>query len=119
MPIATTTEWNLRRRKQRALRELRELLRSNIMRGSIVETTRRCGKPNCACAKDERRRHARRTVTVNIGGRTRTVHLDDAHQPEVREATARYRRLWRVLDELTELNLKLLAFPPATTGGEQ
>ena len=113
MAIATTTEWNLRKRQQRALRELRELPRSNVMRGSVVETTRRCGKTNCACAKDETRRHPRRAVSVNVGGRTQTAHLDDAHLAEVKRATSNYRRLWQLLDELTEVNLKLLAFPTA------
>jgi hypothetical protein len=111
MPLATTTEWNLRKEQRRALRELRELAGSNLMRGSVVETTRRCGKPNCACARDETRRHPRRAVTVNVGGRTRTGHLDDAHLVGVKRATSNYRRLWRLLDELTEVNLKLLAFP--------
>ena len=118
MAIATTTEWNLRKRQRRALQELRELLRSNVMRGSVVDSTRRCGKPNCACAKDEKRRHARRVVTVNLGGRTRTVHLDEAHLAEVKRATSNYRRLWRLLDELTEVNLKLLAFPAAQATDE-
>lgn len=111
MAIATTTEWNLRKRQRRALHELRDLLRSNVMRGSVVDTTRRCGKLNCACAKDETRRHPRRVVTVNVGGRTRTAHLDDAHLVGVKQATVNYRRLWRLLDELTEVNLELLAFP--------
>ena len=111
MAIATTTEWNLRKRRRRAQQDLRELLRSNIMRGSVVNTSRRCGKANCACATDETRRHARRAVTVTLGGRTRTAHLDDAHLGEVKQATSNYRRLWRLLDELTEVNLKLLAYP--------
>jgi hypothetical protein len=113
MAIATTTEWNLRRRQRRAQRELRELLRSNVMRGSVVETTRRCGKPACVCARDETKRHPRRVVTVTLGGRVRTRHLDDVHAPLVTQATRNYRRLWQLLDELTEINLELLAFPPS------
>ncbi len=111
MVTVTTNEWNLRRRRHRALRELRDLLRKNVMRGTVVETSRRCGKVNCRCAKSVERKHARRTVTVNLAGRTRTVHLDDAHAIEVRKATANYRRLWQLLDELTDLNLRLLGFP--------
>jgi|SRR5208283_2655896 len=111
MAISTTTEWNLRKRQQRALRDLRTLLRSNVMRGSVVETRRRCGKAGCACAQDESKKHGRRVVCVNLGGRTRTVHLDEPHLAGVREATANYRRLWRLLDELTEVNLALLAYP--------
>lgn len=118
MAIATTTEWNLRKRQRRALHELRELLRTNVMRGSVVDSTRRCGKPNCACARDETKRHARRVVTVNLGGRTRTAHLDETHVADVKRATSNYRRLWRLLDELTEVNLKLLAFPAAQATDE-
>lgn len=39
------------------------------------------------------------------------MHLDEPHLAGVREATANYRRLWRLLDELTEVNLALLAYP--------
>ena len=118
MAIATTTEWNLRKRQRRALRELRDLLRSNVMRGTVVETARRCGKPHCACAKDETKRHPRQVVTVNLGGRTRTKHLDEAHAAVVAQATRNYRRLWHLLDELTEVNLKLLAYPISPQAGE-
>jgi hypothetical protein len=38
-------------------------------------------------------------------------YLDDAHIVSVQRATSNYRRLWRRLEELTEINLKLLAFP--------
>jgi hypothetical protein len=57
-------------------------------------------------------------LSVNIGGRTRTAHLDDAHLPEVKRATANYRRLWRLLEELTEVNLELLAFSATAQDGQ-
>jgi hypothetical protein len=117
MAIATTTEWNLRTRQRRALHELRDLLRENVMRGTVVSTTRRCGKPRCACATDETKRHPRQVVTVRLDGRTRTMHLDAEHAKGVVRATRRYLRLWALLDELTEVNLKLLAFPVPPDSG--
>jgi len=109
--IETTTEWNLLRRRKRALRELRELLLSNVMRGTVAETTRRCGKTKCGCATDETKRHRRTTLSVNLEGRTRTVHLNAEHLAGAKEATGNYRRLWKLLDEVTEVNLALLRFP--------
>jgi hypothetical protein len=114
MAIQTTSEWNLRQQRKRVLREMRELLLEGVMRGSIVENVRRCGKKNCACATDPKRRHRRRMVSVNVHGRTRTGHVDEAHLARVQQATARYRRMWRLLDEVTEIEVKLLAYPLAT-----
>lgn len=105
---ATTAEWNLVRRRDRLLRALRELLRSNLMRGSIVESSRSCGRPTCVCAR-EGKKHPRRVLAVKVAGRTRTIHLDVERAPIAAAATANYRRLWSLVDELTVANLALLA----------
>jgi hypothetical protein len=109
--IATTTEWKQRKRQRELLRYLRDLLVGNVMRGSVVETTRRCGKMNCRCARDEKKEHPQLLLSVSMGGQTRTAHIDRAHVDEVKCATSNYRRLTELLDQLTEVNIKLLRFP--------
>ncbi len=117
MLFTTTTEWNLSKRRQRLLREMRELLRQNVMRGTIVETSRTCGRRNCVCMR-EGKRHARMALSVNMDGKTRSVHLSSKRQAIAHAATANYRKLWQLLEELTEVNLKLLALKqPPSPGG--
>lgn len=75
------------------------------MRGSIVERTRRCGKPNCACASDDGARHRGVYLSVHLDGTTQAVHLRPADVPRVRDAIDRYQRLWETLTELTRCEL--------------
>ena len=53
--------------------------------GSVNETWRRCGKPNCACAQPGRRGHGPRCLwTRSAGGGTRTRRLAAAELGKVR-----------------------------------
>ncbi len=93
-------------------RELREQLRAlsfePLMRGSIVERVRVCGKPACGCARDRERRHRGMALSVHLEGRTRTFHLRPDDLDRVRRATGAYGRLWEIVNELTALELGLL-----------
>ena len=57
--------------------------------GSVNETWRRCGKPNCACAQPGHRGHGPRYLwTRSAGGRTRTRQLAAAELGKVRRELA-------------------------------
>lgn len=107
MAVQTTSEWNLLRRRERLLRDLRELTRGNIMRGSLSTVARRCGKKRCVCVT-EGRKHEGRYLSVSMEGRTRLVYVRDEQEEEVVSALDAHRRLRRLVDQLTEVNLDLL-----------
>lgn len=91
---------------RRKLREqLRALSFAPVMRGSVVERLRKCGRPNCACASDPERRHAGKYLSVNLQGRTQALHLRPDDEQAVREATENYARLWKLIESLTALEL--------------
>jgi hypothetical protein len=94
---------------QRRRNQLRDLLRSlclvPLMRGSVVERLRRCGRPNCACAKDPGARHGGKFLTVQLDGRTHALHLRPADEAYVRDAIATYQRAWELINELTRCEL--------------
>lgn len=93
-------------RRRRALREqLRALSLAGLMRGSVVERTRRCGRPNCACAGDPSKRHRGKFLTVQLDGRTHALHLRPADETRVRAAIDAYTRLWALINELTACEL--------------
>ena len=95
------------------LRELRELARSNLMRGSLSIMARKCGKPTCACATTDHR-HPARYLSLKQDGRTRLVYVSAEQEEEVRLALHRGRKLLALLDALTEVNRQLFeqARPP-------
>ncbi len=75
------------------------------MRGSIVDVRRRCGRSNCACATDPRARHPGKYLSVNLEGKTQTLHLRTDDEAWVRGALDAYARLWNAINELTACEL--------------
>lgn len=98
-----------REQTQRRRRELREQLRSlslaALMRGSLVERLRRCGRSNCACAHDSSRRHGGKFLTVQLAGRTHALHVRPEDEARVRAAIDTYKKLWGLINELTACEL--------------
>jgi hypothetical protein len=93
------------RRRRRLREELRALSDQPMMRGSVVERLRRCGRANCACARNPGARHGGTFLTVSLQGATQAVHLRPEDQTAVRAAVAAYQRLWAVIDGLTACEL--------------
>jgi hypothetical protein len=93
------------RRRRQLHEELRALSFEPLMRGSIVERVRRCGRPNCACARDPEARHRGKFLTVHLDGRTQALHLRPEDEERVRLAINAYNRLWDVINELTACEL--------------
>lgn len=78
-------------RRRRLLREeLRTLSSGPLMRGSLVERVRRCGRANCACANDPRKQHTGKFLTVQLDGRTHALHVRREDEPRVRAAVGAY-----------------------------
>lgn len=91
----------IEQRRSALQRQLRALSLERLMRGTIYERRRRCGRPSCACARDPKARHASQFLTVFLEGRTRGVHLRVEDAPQVEAAVAAYERLWEVINALT------------------
>jgi len=105
----------LRQRRDTLLAELHQL--PNLMRGTVYERERKCGRASCTCATGGPR-HAGVQFNVTLGGRTRTRYVRRGERAEVEALVANYRRLWALVDEITEINLALLnATPAAGTEG--
>jgi hypothetical protein len=85
--------------------QMRALAFEPLMRGSIVERVRKCGRPNCACARDPSARHRGKYLSVHLDGRTQAVSLRQEDEERVGRAVAAYQRLWTLIDGLTECEL--------------
>jgi len=91
----------IERRRRDLRQQLRALSVEPLMRGSVYQRRRLCGRRNCACAKDPKALHPSTFLTVFLDGRTRGFHLRAEDEARAEKAVAAYNRLWKVVNELT------------------
>lgn len=77
-----------------------------LLRGTLSVRSRRCGKPNCRCARGEP--HASLYLTSSRQGKPRQICVPRAWEARVRQAVADYRELEALLEEISELELARL-----------
>ncbi|MGH7322708.1 MAG: DUF6788 family protein [Candidatus Rokuibacteriota bacterium] len=91
----------IQQRRRALQQELRALTGEPLMRGSIYQRRRRCGRRSCACATDPEALHTGQFLTVFLDGRTRGFHLRTEDEARARRAIAVYARLWALINALT------------------
>lgn len=91
----------IKRRRRELNQQLRALSGEPLMRGSIYQRRRRCGRQSCACATDPQALHPGKVLTVFLDGRTRGFHLRAEDEARAEHAIAAYHRLWEVVNALT------------------
>lgn len=94
----------LEKRHDALLAELRSL--GNFMRGSLVQTKVKCGRKGCVCESGEK--HVKVHLSVNLNGRTRGCYVGQAREAAVSALLMEYQRAWKIIGDLTEVNLELL-----------
>lgn len=115
----TTDPEELRQRRDEIRDELAHV--GDLRPGSLVGRYRRCGKPNCHCAREEDGGHGPSwSLTRAVGGRTVTHIIPADAVDRTREQIAEHRRLRRLTGELVEVSEglceALLAVPGAASG---
>lgn len=98
---------DLTERRDALLDRMRSLCQAPLMRGSIVERARRCGRNECACATDPAARHRGTYLSVHLDGKTHAVHLRPEDLEPVREGVDTYNRLWELLTKLTACEVEI------------
>ena len=103
-----------RKQSSPSLRAKRKRLRAalpdpeRILRGSIVERYRKCGKPGCHCAKGEGHGPAY-YLSVTLGvGKTRSYYLPARLRKVVGRYLDNFKKLRQLSEQLVEINLELL-----------
>src|SRR6266481_2563819 len=87
----------------------------DFRRGALNAVWRRCGKPNCACARPGHRGHGPQwNLTRRIGGKTVNVHLKPGPELEkVRREVAEHQRFLGLVEEVTAVSEAICAARPA------
>jgi hypothetical protein len=96
----------LRRRRKQLLRNLPSL--DSILRGSLIERYKRCGKPGCKCASGPGH-GPKYYLSVSYPGRTPQMdYVPQADHAQISERLANYHRVREILEEICEINRELL-----------
>lgn len=88
-------------RRRRILAKLPPL--EEILRGSVLVRSLRCGKPSCHCAEGEGHPATYLSVTL-AGGRTEQISLPAELVPIAARGVAAYRDWWAAVEKLSAIN---------------
>jgi hypothetical protein len=106
--------------QQRAQLYARLAATGDFRPGSINPTYRKCGKPNCACARPGHPGHGPRWLwTRSEAGKTRTRQLAPAELEKVRAELAAYREFAALSQQIVEVNEVICEARPVTPPAEQ
>jgi hypothetical protein len=106
MDIADSSTSALRKRRRKLVRDLPPLER--MLRGSLTETYKRCGRPNCHCANGPGHGPKRYLVISQPSGRPRRDYVPNALCLKVAELLDNFHRLRAALNEICSINAELL-----------
>lgn len=98
--MAIDKELDLRGRLVRGLGALREMLP-----GSFIERSRKCGKPSCRCA-DGKQLHREFLLSVPFEGKPQTFHLPADLVEDVRTRVEMRKRFEESAGKIAQLNLR-------------
>ena len=105
MPAPTPAQ-TLAARREELLQQLAAI--GDLRPGSLVQSYRKCGKPNCHCAAAEHPGHGPRWIlTHSVNGKTRTRTIPDSARAATRAQIAECQRLRRLVAELVEVSEQL------------
>jgi hypothetical protein len=96
----------LRRRRQQLLRQLPPLDR--LLRGSLIERYKPCGKPGCKCAHGPGHGPKYYLSISYPGRRPQMDYVPQDSQRQVTEALDHYHRFRELVEEICEINRELL-----------
>jgi hypothetical protein len=106
MQIQNQSTAALRKRRNALLRQLPPL--QAILRGSLIERYKRCGKPGCKCA-DGRGHGPKYYLSVSYPGlRPQMDYVPQELYSQTAEFLANYHRAREILEAICEINRELL-----------
>ena len=90
--------------ERRARSRLHQLLSGaeGMLHGSLIEMKRRCGKPNCRCARDESARHRSLYLGQTRKGRTRMIYIPRDLEQTVRQWVENHRLASELLESISQ-----------------
>jgi hypothetical protein len=78
-----------------------------MVKGTVYEQRRKCGKPTCGCARGEL--HGTMVLSRSEGGRTQLISIPEGHLKEWQVLTRRYQRFRRARARLGQIYRAMLS----------
>ena len=92
-------------RQRRAVEQVL-LERSVLLKGSLVEVQRTCGKAGCKCARGQK--HSCWQLSASVEGKSRTWNVPRRYVGKVKDLTGNYRRFRRARARWVQLNREMV-----------
>jgi len=92
-------------RQRRAVEQVL-LERSVLLKGSLVEVQRTCGKAGCKCARGQK--HSCWQLSASGEGKSRTWNVPRRYVGKVKDLTGNYRRFRRARARWVQLNREMV-----------
>ena len=96
----------LRRRRARLVARLPDLKR--LLRGTLVERYKKCGKAGCHCSEGEGHGPAYYLSVTLSPGKTRSYYVSTEQKKRILRYVDNYRKLRDLMEEITGINRELL-----------
>jgi len=77
-----------------------------VLKGTVYELKRKCGKPGCKCAQGEL--HARMVVSASEGGKTQLRAIPRGFFVDTQQRVRRYQALRRARARVVEIHRQML-----------
>ena len=77
-----------------------------VLKGTVYELKRKCGKPGCKCAQGEL--HARMVVSASEGGKTQLRAIPRGFLVDTQQRVRRYQALRRARARVVEIHRQML-----------
>ena len=106
MKLQSLSTSALRTRRRRLVRDLPPI--EQVLRGTLVETYKRCGRQNCHCVDGSGHGPKRYLSISQPGGRPRRDYVPNGVHVQVAELIDNFRRMRETLNEICAINTELL-----------
>ena len=96
-------------RKKQSLTSALIAATQSMVQGGLSETSRRCGKPTCRCARDPTYRHGPHLyLTYRDDGANRSLYVPPEHADIARAAHEAWAAFWTIGCAIAEVNREQL-----------
>jgi len=100
------TATTLKRQRERLVLRFPDLRR--VLRGSLVQRYRKCGKSGCHCAEGKGHGPAYYLSVTLSPGKTRSYYVPEEQRKRIARYLGNYRKLRELVEEVTTVNRELL-----------
>jgi hypothetical protein len=104
MPRQSVSPATLSAQERQCRSKLHQLLSQaeGFLNGSLIVMTRRCGKPSCRCASDDKAKHSSLYLGQTLNGKTTMLYIPVSLEPSVRQWVANYQQAAKLIEQLSQ-----------------